>query len=100
MPTSSVRKQVAVLMEWFPLIGMVTALGDTQRGVPRVVATLQILRFVAAKTSIKQDDELLARLEAICLTPEGKVLIDYIADQIQALTIKAIALAAESQIHK
>lgn len=73
------------------MIALVTALGDAQRGVPRVLAAMQILRFVAAKTSIKQDDELLLKLEAICLTTEGRALIDYISDQIAALTVAANA---------
>ena len=73
------------MMEWFPAIALFTALGEAPRGVPRVLAALALLRFVAAKTSIKQDDQLLARLEAICLTSEGKALIDFISEEIASL---------------
>jgi hypothetical protein len=53
--------------------------------VPRTLAALQILRFVAAKTAIKQDDELLMLLEGVVLTEQGKALVDYVSEQIAAL---------------
>lgn len=88
---SNLRKNLGTVIEWFPIISLVTALGDAPRGVPRVLAAMQVLRFVAAKTTVKADDELLVKLEAICLTTEGRALIDYISDQIAALTVAANA---------
>lgn len=89
--TLNLRKNLSVVLEWFPIIAMVTALGEAQRGVPRVMAALQILRFVAAKTSIQQDDQLLAMLEAICLTSEGRAVIDYVSDEIAKILAAANA---------
>jgi len=85
MVATNLRKQVGTLVEWFPLVGLVTALGDARPGVPRTLAALQILRFVAAKTAIKQDDELLMLLEGVVLTEQGKALVDYVSEQIAAL---------------
>lgn len=67
---------------------LVTALGDSSPGVPRVLAAVQILRFVAAKTSIPEDDKLVALIEAIVLTEQGRALVDYCAEQIKKLTDK------------
>lgn len=66
-----------------------TTLGDSQPGVPRVMAAVQILRFVTSKTAMQEDDRLVLLIEAIVLTEQGRALIDYLAEQIQKLTRKA-----------
>jgi hypothetical protein len=64
----------------------VTALGESSPGVPRVLAAVQILRFVTAKTSIPEDDRLVALIENIVLTEQGRALVDYLAEQIRRVT--------------
>lgn len=88
---SSIRTQVGLVLEWFPVVSLLTALADAQRGVPRALAFLQLMQFVAAKTPIKQDDELLKLIEEIVLTPQGRALIDYLSDQIAELMEQANA---------
>jgi hypothetical protein len=75
-------KNLKVLLEWFPLVALITSLGEAARGVPRVHAALQVLRFVAAKTDLKQDDQLVQLFEAILLTEQGRALVDYLSDEI------------------
>jgi hypothetical protein len=75
-------KNLKVLLEWFPLVALVTSLGDAPRGVPRVIAALQIVRFIAGKTDIKQDDELVQLFENILLTEQGRALVDYLSSEI------------------
>lgn len=79
-------KNLRLLMEWFPVVGLVTALGESERGVPRVMQALQILRFLATKTSIRQDDELVRLVENVMLTEQGRALIDYCSDEIHKFT--------------
>lgn len=78
-------KNLKVLLEWFPLVALVTALGDSPKGVPRVLAALQIIRFIAGKTDIKQDDELVQLFENILLTEQGRALVDYLSSEINKL---------------
>jgi len=75
-------KNLKLLLEWFPLVALVTALGDSPRGVPRVLAALQIIRFIAGKTDIRQDDELVDLFEDILLTEQGRALVDYLSSEI------------------
>lgn len=75
-------KNLKVLLEWFPLVGLVTTLGDAPRGIPRVLAALQVFRFIAAKTDIEQDDKLIQLVENIMLTEQGRALVDYLSDEI------------------
>jgi hypothetical protein len=81
-------KNLRLVMHWFPLIPLLTAMGEAPRGVPRVMAALQVLRFLAAKTELRQDDELVRLLENILLTEQGRALIDYVSDEIHNLAVK------------
>lgn len=74
------------LVEWFPMIALITHLGDASPGVPRVQAAIQVLQFLAGKTEIKQDDELLRLLQDILLTDQGRRLVDYVAAEIRLLS--------------
>lgn len=88
---SKVRSQINLVVEWFPIVGLLTALAEAQRGVPRALSFLQLMQFVAAKTPLKQDDEVLKLIEEIVLTPQGRALIDYLSDQIAELMEQANA---------
>jgi hypothetical protein len=74
------------LIEWFPMIALITHLGDAPRGVPRVQAAIQVLQFLAGKTEIRQDDEVLRLLQDVLLTDQGRRLVDYVADEIRKLS--------------
>lgn len=88
---SKVRSQIQLVVEWFPVVSLLTALVEAQSGVPRALAFLQLMQFVAAKTPLKQDDEVLKLIEEIVLTPQGRALIDYLSDQIEELMEQANA---------
>ena len=75
-------KNLKLLLEWFPLVALVTTLGEAKRGVPRVLAALQCVRFVAGKTAIEQDDKLVQLVENVLLTEPGRALVDYLSDEI------------------
>lgn len=79
-------KNLRLVMEWFPIVGLVTAMGEAKRGVPRVMQALQVLRFLATKTHIRQDDELVRLVENVMLTEQGRALIDYCSDEIHKFT--------------
>lgn len=85
----NLRRQAQTVLEWLPIVPLMTTLGDSQPGVPRVMAAVQILRFVTSKTATQEDDRLVLLIEAIVLTEQGRALIDYLAEQIQKLTRKA-----------
>jgi hypothetical protein len=87
MPTPvTLRRQAQTILEWLPIVPLVTALGDSQPGVPRVLAATQVLRFLASKTSIPEDDRLVQLVENIVLTEQGRALVDYLAETIQKYT--------------
>lgn len=75
-------KNLKLLLDWFPLVALVTAMGESPRGNARVLAALQVLRFVAAKTAVPQDDKLVSLVEGILLTEQGRALVDYLSDEI------------------
>jgi hypothetical protein len=85
MPVTNLRNRVNTLVEWFPVVGLLTALGEAKSGAPQVMAALQLLQFAAAKTPLQQDDELLRLLENIVLTEQGRALIEYLSTQIASL---------------
>lgn len=85
MPVTNLGKNINLLVEWFPVVALFTALGEAKQGVPRALAFLQLAQFVASKTQAKQDDELLKLIEEIVLTEPGRLLIDYLSDQIGGL---------------
>lgn len=78
-------KNLKLLLDWFPLVALVTAMGESQRGNPRVLAALQVIRFVAGKTDMPQDDKLVSLVEAIVLTEPGRALVEYLSDEINKL---------------
>lgn len=74
-----------VLLQWFPVIALLTQLGDAPAGAARAQAALNVLQFLAAKTQLRQDDELVRLLQQILLTDQGKQLVDYIAAEVRKL---------------
>lgn len=76
-------KNLRLLLDWLPAVALVNALGEAAPGLPRVVAAMQLLRFVAGRTAIKQDDEVLLLLENILLTEQGRALVEYISVEIK-----------------
>lgn len=78
-------QNLRLLLEWFPLVPLVTAMGDARPGLPRVIAAMQVLRFIAGKTAIKQDDELLRLLEDVLLTEQGRALVEYASEEVRRL---------------
>lgn len=75
-------KNLKVLLEWFPLVALITAVGEAKRGNQRVLAAMQCVRFLASKTQIEQDDKAVQLVEAVLLTEQGRALVDYLSDEI------------------
>jgi hypothetical protein len=51
---------------------------------------LKLMRFVATKTQTAIDDELLARTEAVLLSPQGQELFQYIVTLVTAVSFAEI----------
>jgi len=77
MPT--IVNKAAILLEWLPIYPLIMSVIDAKAGQSRAVAVTNTLKFVAARTPFKCDDELVALVEKIVLTDQGAALINYLA---------------------
>ena len=76
---ASVADKIKLIVEWSPLIGLIQAIPVAPDPRSKTVAVVNLLEFCANKTPVAFDEELLALIEAILLTAEGGMLIDWCA---------------------
>lgn len=74
----SIAEKLRVLVEWSPLIGLVSAVTGASTPLDRALKIFAVLRWVADKTDTHIDDHVVDLLEDILKTPEGQALFDYV----------------------
>lgn len=80
MPSSqSMAQKIKLIMEWAPVLGYAQKISDAQTDQQFVMALGDLLAFLATKTEVSFDDQLIAHLEAVVASDEGKALIEWAA---------------------
>jgi len=81
----SVSQKISILLQWSPVLNYLIAISSANPGRDRVVRCLDLLDFLATKTPSAADNELLAHVRAVLLTPAGGQLLDYLADAVDKI---------------
>lgn len=76
----SLAEKIRILLQWSPVLNFLIAISSAPPGRDRVYRALDLLDFLATKTPTGKDNEALAHLRAVLLTPAGGELIDYLAN--------------------
>lgn len=80
-----VAKQIQLLIKWAPALNFVVAITSAPPGRERVYRAMELLDYLADQTPSPIDDEALAVVRAVLLTPQGGLLLDYLSAKIQPL---------------
>lgn len=75
----SLPAKLRLLVEWSPALQLLPAIAAAQPGQDRAVAVVRLLEFLASKSELKVDDQIIRMLREILLTKPGEELADYIA---------------------
>jgi hypothetical protein len=78
----SVTEKISILLQWSPILNYLITISSAAPGRDRVYRALDLLDFLATKTPTQLDNESLALIRAVLLTPQGAQLLDYLADQL------------------
>lgn len=76
----SVSQKISILLQWSPVLNHLIAISSASPGKERVYRAMDLLDFLATKTTTQADNELLARLRSVLLTAAGGELLDYLAE--------------------
>jgi hypothetical protein len=87
---ATVAQKVRQLVEWAPALSLLSEISAADTAKERVDGALKLMRFVATKTQTAIDDELLARTEAVLLSPQGQELFQYIVTLVTAVSFAEI----------
>ena len=86
MPSSqSMAQKIKLIMEWAPVLGYAQKISDAQTDQQFVMALGDLLAFLATKTEVSFDDQLIAHLEAVVASDEGKALIEWAASLLDGI---------------
>ena len=77
--------KLKILIEWAPAINFLMAVTAAPPGRERVYRALELLDYLASRTPSQVDNELLAMIRAVLLTPQGGLLLDYLAAKVKPL---------------
>lgn len=75
----SIPSQIRLLLEWAPALHILPAIASAPAGQARAIEIVRLLEFLAAKSDVRMDDEILRMVREILLTKPGTELADYIA---------------------
>lgn len=75
----SLPQKVRLLVEWSPALQLLPAIAASAPGQERAVQIVRLLEFLASKSDLKVDDQILRMVREILLTKPGQELADYIA---------------------
>jgi hypothetical protein len=75
----SIGDRLRILVEWSPVVSLAQAVSAAKTNQEKTLAIINVLEFLSSKTPVRFDDELLAKFEAILLTPQGAALVDWLA---------------------
>lgn len=82
---ASVSEKIKVLLEWAPLIGLVSEISAASTPLDRALKISAALKWAAQKSDTKVDDEVVDLLEAVLKSDEGKALFDYLVSVVSAV---------------
>lgn len=75
----SIPSQIRLLIEWAPALHILPAIAAAPPGKARAVEIVRLLEFLAQKSDVKLDDDIVRMVGEILLTKPGGELADYIA---------------------
>lgn len=81
---STVQK-IRLIAEWAPLLPLFQAVVLAPTNQAKAVAGVEVLRWLATKTSTPTDDAALDHFKAMLQTPEGGKVADFIAALLGAI---------------
>lgn len=76
MPT--IADRLKFLLDWWPLVVLLQQVAVAEPGRSQATAVTDCMRFLASKTEIDVDDQLVQHVQKLIATPEGGELIDYV----------------------
>lgn len=82
---ATVADRIQALVEWAPVLSLLSEISAATTTKDKANKVLDALRFVAKKTDTPLDDDLLERVQAVLVSPEGAALFDYIAQLLSAV---------------
>lgn len=77
--------KLRLLIEWAPAINFLIAVTSAPPGRDRVYRALELLDYLASRTPTQVDNEFLGLLRGVLLTPQGGLLLDYLAARVQPM---------------
>jgi len=87
---ATVAAKVRLLVEWAPALSLLSEISGAETAKEKVDVALRLMQFVATKTQTPIDDEVLARLKAALLSPEGQELFQYVVALVTAISYSEI----------
>jgi hypothetical protein len=82
----SVAEKIKLLVEWAPALSLLSVISAAETPRDRAAGALKLMRFVATKTTTQVDDDLVERVEACLLSPQGDELFRYIVALVMAIS--------------
>lgn len=70
-------EKLKLLAEWAPLLARLQGIADAKTPHEQALAIVKTLKWAAGKSATGIDDEVLAHVEAVLATPEGKAALGW-----------------------
>ena len=74
----STIQKIKLLADWAPMLPLLQAVALAPGNQSKAVAMVEVLRWLATKTSTPTDDAALDHLSAMIKTPEGGKVVDFL----------------------
>lgn len=81
----STIQKIKLLADWAPVLPLLQAVATAASNQAKAVAMVEVLRWLATKTSTTTDDTALDHLEAMIKTPEGGKVVDFLVTLVGAI---------------
>lgn len=78
-------QQIKLLAAWAPLLPLLQAVAAASSNQGKALAGVEVLRWLASKTSTATDDAAIDHLKAMISTPEGGKVIDFLVTILGAI---------------
>jgi hypothetical protein len=83
---AKVAEKIRQLVEWAPALSILSEISNASTAKERAEGALNLMQFVAQKTDTPIDDDLLERIEAVLVSPQGEELFRYIVTLVTAVS--------------
>lgn len=71
----SIFEKIRLIGEWSPLLSFGQRIGESKDTHERALVVVEACKWLATKTDTTADDNLVAALQAMLLTPQGEAFI-------------------------